>query len=77
MSCFVTNYDYLGRVTSMTADYETTTYTYGTSGTGQTHLVSESNGTWTKSYVYDTYGRITQETMSDNNHNTRSMGYHY
>ena len=78
MSCICLNYDYLGRVASRTADNETTTYTYGTSGTGQTRLVSESNGTWSKkSYVYDTYGRVTQETMSDNNHNTRSMGYHY
>ena len=74
---FVTNYDYLGRVTSRTADNETTTYTYGTSGTGQTRLVSESNGHWGKNYVYDTYGRVTQEIMRENSNDSGSMGYHY
>ena len=75
---FVTDYDYLGRVTSMTAGNETTTYTYGTSGTGQMRLTSESNGHWTKSYVYDGLGRVTQETIRNNGLNyTRSMSYHY
>ena len=76
---FVTNYDYLGRVVSRSAGNETITYTYGTSGNGQMRLISESNGTWSKSYTYDTYGRITQETMSrsGNNNSTRSMSYHY
>ena len=63
---FVTNYDYLGRVTSRSAGYDVTHYTYGTSGTGQMRVTSESNDSWTKSYSYDTYGRITSETMSMN-----------
>ena len=75
---FVTDYDYLGRVTSMTAGNETTTYTYGTSGTGQMRLTSETDGYWTKSYVYDGLGRVTQETIRNNGLNyTRSMSYHY
>ncbi len=63
---FVTNYDYLSRVTSRSAGYDVTYYTYGTSGTGQMRVTAESNDSWTKSYSYDTYGRITSETMSMN-----------
>ena len=63
---YVTNYDYLGRVTSRSAGYDVTYYTYGTSGTGQMRVTKESNDSWTKSYSYDTYGRITSETMSMN-----------
>ena len=43
----------------MTAGNETTTYTYGTSGTGQMRLTSETDGYWTKSYVYDGSGNQT------------------
>ena len=62
----------------MTAGNETTTYTYGTSGTGQMRLTSETDGYWTKSYVYDGLGRVAQETIRNNGLNyTRSMSYHY
>ena len=77
---FVTNYDYLGRVTSLssTRDWtQTITHTYGTSGTGQMRLVSESLGSWTKSYVYDAYGRVTGETMTNGTDITRSKSYQY
>ena len=50
---FVTKYDYLGRVTQQKADDATINYTYGSSGTGQMRLISESNGTWSKNYTYD------------------------
>ena len=75
---FLTNYDYLGRVTSMTAGNETTTYTYGTGGNGQMRLTSESNGCWTKSYTYDRYGRVNNETMTKiGDSYSRSMTYRY
>lgn len=70
---YATDYDIFGRVT-----YDgTTTFTYGTSGNGQNRLVSESNGQWTKSYIYDTYGRVTQETMVKYAQTTKSMSYQY
>lgn len=70
---YSTYYDALGRVT-----YDgTTTFTYGTSGNGQNRLVSESNGQWTKSYTYDAYGRVTQESMVKYAVTTKSMSYHY
>lgn len=69
---FVTNYDYLGRTTSTSATLsghtETISYTYGnssTGGTGQMQMVSESLNGNTRSFVYDSYGRVTQETMSN------------
>ena len=74
---FVTNYDYLGRVTQRKAGSSTINYTYGSSGTGQMHLISESNGTWTKSYTYDALGRVTQETMSKGNTISKSRTYTY
>lgn len=76
---FVTYYDYLGRVVSESAGGLTTTYTYGTSGTGQMRLTSESNGSWIKSYVYDTYGKVSQETLrnTSNSYSSRSISYHY
>ncbi|MBO7416069.1 MAG: VCBS repeat-containing protein [Bacteroidaceae bacterium] len=70
---YPTYYDNFGRVT-----YDgTTTFTYGTSGNGQSRLVNESNGQWTKSYTYDAYGRVTQETMVKYAVSTKSMSYHY
>lgn len=70
---YSTYYDAFGRVT-----YDgTTTYTYGTSGTGQSRLVSESNNWWIKNYSYDVYGRVTQETMVKYAVSTRSMSYEY
>lgn len=70
---YPTYYDNFGRVT-----YDgTTTFTYGTSGNGQNRLVSESNGQWTKSYTYDAYGRVTQESMVKYAVTTKSMSYHY
>ncbi len=75
---FVTNYDYLGRITSRSADNDVTQYTYGTSGTGQMRLVSESNYLWTKNYEYDQYGRLTEETMERNMAEfSRSKTYQY
>ncbi len=70
---YATYYDNFGRVTSD----GTTTFTYGTSGNGQNRLVSESNGQWTKSYTYDAYGRVTQESMVKYAVTTKSMSYHY
>ncbi len=70
---YATYYDYLGRVT-----YDgTTTFTYGTSGNGQTRLVSESNGWWIKNYTYDTYGHVIQESMVKYAVSIKTMGYHY
>ncbi len=78
---FVTNYDYLGRVTTESATQsgwtQTITHTYGTSGTGQMRLTSESLGSWTKSYEYDAYGRVTSETMTNGTDITRSKAYQY
>jgi len=81
---FVTNYDYLGRVTTESATQsgwtETITRTYGTSvtgGTGQMRLISESLGNWTKNYEYDTYGKVTNETMTNGTDITRSKAYQY
>ena len=81
---FVTNYDYLGRVTTESATQsgwtETITRNYGTSvtgGTGQMRLISESLGNWTKSYEYDTYGNVTNETMTNGTDITRSKTYQY
>lgn len=62
---FITKYDYLGRVTQRKADTDYINYTYGTAGNGKLSLVSESNGTWTKSYMYDNLRRVTSETMTD------------
>ena len=76
----VTDYDYLGHVIQERATgyglRDTITHTYGTSGTGQTRLVSERHKNWTKSYDYDGYGRVTQETMS-NGTVTMSRTYQY
>lgn len=70
---YATNYDNMGRIT-----YDgTTTFTYGTSGTGQTRLVSESNGQWIKNYTYDTYGHVTQESMVKYAVSIKTTGYHY
>ena len=78
---FVTNYDYLGRVITESATQsgstQTITHTYGTSGTGQMRLTSESLGSWTKSYEYDAYGRVTSETMTNGTDITRSKAYQY
>lgn len=74
---YVTEYDYLGRVTQRSAGTEVTSYTYGTSGTGQTRPISESNGSWTLSYGYDNLGRVTSETMSDGTHISKSKTYTY
>ncbi|MBO4442091.1 MAG: VCBS repeat-containing protein [Bacteroidaceae bacterium] len=78
---FVTNYDYLGRVTTKSATQsgwtETITRTYGTSGTGQMRLISESLGNWTKNYEYDTYGKVTNETMTNGTDITRNKAYQY
>ena len=74
---FLTNYDYLGRVTQRKAGSETITYTYGTSSTGQTRLISESYNGWTKSYTYDGLGRVTGETMSKGNTISKSRSYTY
>lgn len=66
---YVTNYDYLGRVTSTTAftpvSSETITYTYGdaNAGTGQMKLIGKALNTWTYSYEYDQYGRMTKEYL--------------
>ena len=60
---FGITYDYLGRVTSESAGSQTTTYTYGTSGTGKMRLTVESDGIWVKSYSYDALGRVIQETI--------------
>lgn len=64
---FSTTYDYFGRVTSRTAGSEQITYTYGTSGTGAMRLTQETNGSMTKSYEYDSYGRCTKVTHMGNN----------
>ena len=74
---YVTEYDYLGRVTQRSAGTEVTSYTYGTSGTDQTRLISESNGNWTLNYGYDNLGRVTSETMSDGTHISKSKTYTY
>ncbi len=81
---FVTNYDYLGRVTTKSATQagwtETITRTYGTSvtgGTGQMRLISESLGNWTKNYEYDPYGRVISETMTNGTDITRTKTYQY
>lgn len=74
---FVTEYDYLGRVMQRSAGSEVTSYTYGASGYGQSRLISESNGSWTKSYEYDNLGRVTSETMSDGTHISKSKAYTY
>lgn len=75
---FATNYDNLGRVTSRSADYDVVHYNYGTSGTGQLRLVSESNFLWTKYYEYDQYGRLTGETLDRGQGGfTRSKSYQY
>ena len=78
---FVTNYDYLGRVTTESAAQagwtETITRTYGTGGTGQMRLISESLGNWTKNYEYDTYGKVTNETMTNGTDITRTKTYQY
>ena len=78
---FVTNYDYLGRVTTESATQsgwtETITRIYGTSGTGQMHLISESLGSWTKNYEYDTYGKVISETMTYGTDITRTKTYQY
>ena len=63
---FSTTYDYLSRVTARTAGSEQITYGYGTSGTGAMRLVQETNGSMTKSYAYDTYGRTTTITHMGN-----------
>lgn len=66
---YVTNYDYLGRVTSTTAftpvSSEAITYTYGdaNAGTGQMKLIGKALNTWTYSYEYDQYGRMTKEYL--------------
>jgi len=79
--CIVTNYDYLGRVTTESATQsgwtETITRIYGTSGTGQMHLISEILGSWTKNYEYGPYGRVTSETMSNGTDITRTKTYQY
>ena len=62
---FGITYDYLGRVTSETAGNQTTTYTYGTSGTGKMRLTLVSDDVWVKGYSYDALGRIIQETIRD------------
>ena len=73
---FVTNYDYLGRVSSTSASQsgntETVTYNYGTSGTGQSRLISKTLGNFTSSYEYDQYGRLTMESNG-----THSVSYQY
>ena len=69
----VTNYDYLGRVTSCAS----VTYTYGTNGTDQMRLKSKSYGGWTETYEYDAYGNITHETMSNGTNITRHRYYTY
>ena len=81
---FSTNYDYLGRVSNVTASQsgssETISYTYGnsnTDGTGQMRLVSESLNGWTKTYTYDAYGRVTDETMFKTGVISRSKSYTY
>ncbi|MBO7111410.1 MAG: VCBS repeat-containing protein [Bacteroidaceae bacterium] len=73
---FETKYDYLGRVTQRKAGTDAINYTYWTSGNGQLSLKSESNGTWTKSYVYDNLRRVTTETMT-NGTVTKTRTYQY
>lgn len=62
---FTTNYNSLNRVTSeivsQSDNTETIGYSYGTSGTGQSRLVRKTLGSWTNSYEYDQYGRLTTE----------------
>jgi len=40
-------------------------------------LISESLGNWTKSYEYDPYGRVINETMTNGTDITRSKAYQY
>lgn len=56
-----TAYDYLGRVTSVISDWETTKYTYGTSGSYAMRLQNCTNSVGTVGYVYDTFGRLQTE----------------
>ena len=73
---FVTNYDYLGRVSSTSASQsgntETVTYQYGTSGTGQSRLTGKTLGNFISSYEYDQYGRLTMESNG-----VHSVSYQY
>lgn len=73
---YFTNYDYLGRVTKRRAGSATISYTYWTNGNGQLSLRSESLYGQTKSYDYDRYGRVIQETMS-NGTETKTRSYTY
>ncbi|MBR4593789.1 MAG: VCBS repeat-containing protein [Bacteroidaceae bacterium] len=81
---FETNYDYLGRVTSVSAsktgsNTETISYTYGGpgDGTAQMRLKSKSLNGWVKEYGYDAHGRVTSETMGKANVISRSKEYTY
>ena len=58
------SYDALGRITSTDADGDVTTYTYGMSGNGTMRLTGMSNDSTSVTYIYDPYGRVTQETRS-------------
>ena len=40
-------------------------------------LISESLGSWNKSYEYDAYGRVTSETMTYGTDITRTKTYQY
>ena len=75
-----TSYDNMGRVSSIVASgsgNNNLSYNYGTEGTGQLKLISESLGNITKNYSYDTYGRIINESVTDNSLVDKSMSYQY
>jgi hypothetical protein len=57
-------YDALGRITSTDADGDVTAYTYGMSGNGTMMLTGMSNDSTSVTYIYDPYGKVTQETRS-------------
>ena len=73
----VFSYDAAGRLLEKTVDGTATTYTYGTSGYGTGHLVSQQSSGRTISYSYDSVGRLSQETHTMSGEPSLSFGYHY
>ena len=72
-----TTYDAYGRIVEKTAGDDTTTYTYGTSGTENMLLTAMQNATGTVSYTHDQYGRLLTETRTIVSDSTLVFSYAY
>lgn len=72
-----TTYDAYGRIVEKTAGDDTTTYTYGTSGTENMLLTAMQNATGTVSYTHDQYGRLLTETRTMGSDSPLVFSYAY